>query len=128
MNSFRCRAHFFKFCGLSCCLLFWISCLTLSICGCGTSSASSAEIITQHQVDLRWDAPSSSPVQIVGYHVYRSTGIGSSYQLLSSSIETETVYLDTTVQSGSSYNYFVTSVDASGFESGSSNTVSVTIQ
>jgi len=129
MDSFNYRARFFNFFGL-CCLLFFASCLTFTISSCGTSpsSASSQQNIGPHQVDLSWDAPTSSPVQVIGYHVYRSTGSSSSYQLLSSSIETEAVYLDTTVQSGSSYNYYVTSVDASGVESGPSNTVSVTIQ
>ena len=35
--------------------------------------------------DLSWDAPSSSADPVAGYHVYRSTGGSSAYQLLNSS-------------------------------------------
>lgn len=105
-----------------CCFIFLIS-------GCGVSppAAQAPSDAVHHQVDLSWDAPESSPVQVVGYHVYRAPGGSSSYQLLNSSLAVETVYLDTTIQSGLSYNYFVTSIDGSGVESGPSNTVSVTI-
>jgi hypothetical protein len=72
---------------------------------------------------------------VLGCLIFLTSGCGvsppapgsSTYQLQNSSVATETVYLDTTVQSGLSYNYFVTSVDGSGVESGPSNTVSVTI-
>lgn len=115
----------------------WNTSVTLSICclivvlsGCGATqpnTVSSQKVAVQHQVDLSWDAPSSSPVEIVGYNVYRSPQSSSSYQRLNSSVDTETVYLDTLVQSGTSYNYFVTSVDGSGIESAPSDTVAVTI-
>ena len=96
-------------------------------CGVSTPAAQAPSDTGHHQVDLSWDAPESSPVQVVGYHVYRAPAGSSAYQLLNTSLAVETVYLDTTVQSGLSYNYFVTSVDGSGVESGPSNTVSVTI-
>ncbi len=105
-----------------CCFIFLIS-----GCGVSTPAAQAPGDTVHHQVDLTWDAPESSPVQFVGYHVYRAPASSSAYQLLNTSLAAETVYLDTTVQSGLSYNYFVTSVDGSGVESGASNTVSVTI-
>jgi fibronectin type 3 domain-containing protein len=80
-----------------------------------------------HQVDLSWSAPDSSPVEIVGYNIYRSAPDNSLVQLLNSSVETRTIYVDNTVQSGLSYEYFVQSVSASGVESAPSNTVVVTI-
>jgi hypothetical protein len=43
-----------------------------------------------HEVDLSWQAPSSSPVPIVGYNIYRLTGGSSTYQLLNSSVDTQT--------------------------------------
>jgi Abnormal spindle-like microcephaly-assoc'd, ASPM-SPD-2-Hydin len=75
----------------------------------------------QHQVSLSWSAPSSSVVPIVGYNIYRSTGSSAAYQLLNSSIDAQTAYVDTTVQAGSTYNYTVESVDSSGTTSIPSN-------
>ncbi|MGB8538506.1 MAG: choice-of-anchor D domain-containing protein [Acidobacteriaceae bacterium] len=86
----------------------------------GTGSAS-------HQVTLTWDAPSSSTDPVAGYHVYRSTGGSSAYQLLNSSADTQTTYVDTNVQSGTTYDYIVKSVDASGVESTASNEATATI-
>ena len=80
-----------------------------------------------HQVDLSWNAPSSSTVPIVGYNIYRSTGSSSTYQLLNSSVDAQTTYVDSTVQSGTTYVYIVKSVDSSGRQSAPSNKVSVTI-
>ena len=82
---------------------------------------------TPPEVALSWDAPSSSPVPIEGYKIYRSTGSSSTYQPLNSSIDTETTYVDSTVQSGTAYIYYVESVDSSGRQSAPSNKVSVTI-
>jgi fibronectin type 3 domain-containing protein len=81
---------------------------------------------TAPQVELSWNAPSSSTDPVAGYNVYRSTGGSSSYQLLNSSVNTQTAYVDTTVQNGLVYDYIVESVDASGVVSVPSNTVSVT--
>ncbi|MGC1871379.1 MAG: choice-of-anchor D domain-containing protein [Acidobacteriaceae bacterium] len=80
-----------------------------------------------HEVDLSWDAPSSSPDPVAGYEVYRSPSGSSAYQLINSSPDTQTTYVDTTVQSGLSYDYIVKSVDASGNESIASNMAAVTI-
>jgi hypothetical protein len=79
-----------------------------------------------YKVELSWDAPSGSAVPVVGYNTYRSHS-GSTYQQLNTSIDTQTTYVDNTVQSGLSYNYIVESVDASGAESVPSNVFSVTI-
>lgn len=108
--------------------MFCICSLVVIISGCGTSSnGNTSQNSPQHQVDLSWNSPSSSPVEIVGYNVYRSPKNSSSYQRINSSTATETVYADTMVQSGASYNYFVTSVDGAGVESAPSNTVAVTV-
>lgn len=81
-----------------------------------------------HEVELRWNAPTDSTRPISGYRVYRATAGSSSYQLLNWTVVTQTKFVDLTVQSGRSYDYFVKSVDAStGVESGPSNTVRVTI-
>jgi len=81
----------------------------------------------QHEVDLTWDAPSSSSDPIEGYNVYRSPSGTSQFQLINSSIDVQTIYVDSTVQSGLTYDYIVKSVDYSGVESVPSNQVTVTI-
>lgn len=83
--------------------------------------------VQQYAVSLTWAAPSTSSDPVIGYHVYRSTGGTSTYQLLNSSVETSTTYTDSTVQSGTTYNYEVKSVDADGVESIPSNVISETI-
>jgi len=84
-------------------------------------------VAVSHQVDLSWNAPTSSPDPVAGYNVYRAPAGTSSYQLLNSSADTITTYLDTTVQSGLGYDYVVKSVDASGVESPPSNAITVNI-
>jgi len=79
-----------------------------------------------HEVDLSWQAPASSPVPVAGYNVYRASSGSSAYQLLNS-VDTQTTYVDSTPQSGLSYDYVVKSADASGAESAPSNVTSVTI-
>jgi hypothetical protein len=81
---------------------------------------------TPSQVQLSWDAPPATSDPIAGYHVYRSTGGGSNYTQLSS-LDTSTTYTDSTVQSGTTYDYVVKSVDTKGMESAPSNPISVTI-
>jgi fibronectin type 3 domain-containing protein len=91
----------------------------ISLSGTGTTTA--------HSVDLSWNAPVSSTDPVAGYHVYRSPGGSASYQLMNSTIDTQTAYVDSTVQSGQAYDYIVKSVDAAGVESAPSNVTSVTI-
>jgi hypothetical protein len=92
-----------------------------------TKSASASVSLSPHKVDLSWNAPSSSADPVAGYNVYRSSDDGSTYQLLNSSVDTATTYADATVLAGQTYDYIVESVDASGFTSVPSNTISVTI-
>ena len=92
-----------------------------------TASLSGTGAAEQHQVDLNWAEPNNSPVPIAGYNIYRAVGGGSAYQLLNSSVNTQTTYVDSTVQSGMTYSYEVKSVDSSGVESSPSNVISVTI-
>ncbi len=79
-----------------------------------------------HEVDLTWDAPTSSADPVAGYHIYRSSG-SSGYQLLNSSLDTQTTYVDSNVQSGVTYDYVVKSVDSSGVESTASNEATATV-
>jgi hypothetical protein len=92
---------------------------TIGLSGTGESAS--------HRVTLTWAAPSNSSDPVVGYNVYRSTGVSSAYTLLNSSIDSQTSYVDTNVQSGLTYDYVVKSVDASGVESTGSNGATATI-
>jgi hypothetical protein len=74
----------------------------------------------QHSIALTWGASTST---IAGYNVYRSTVGGSSYSRLNSTLVGGVSFSDTSVQSGQTYYYVATSVDASGNESAYSNEV-----
>jgi hypothetical protein len=78
----------------------------------------------QHSATLSWNA---SPSTVVGYHAYRGTVSGGPYTKLTSSANPSTSFTDSTVQSGQTYYYVVTSVDSSGVESVSSNQAQATI-
>jgi hypothetical protein len=79
-----------------------------------------------HEVDLSWNAPTSSPNPVAGYNIYRMTAVGAA-QLINSSIETQTAYVDSAVVSGTTYSYIVKSVGKDGVESVASNQITVTI-
>ena len=78
---------------------------------------------TGHRVELSWDPPASS-APVSSYKVYRATG-GASFVKLAATGQSN--YIDTSVQGGTSYKYYVTSVGSSGGESKPSNTFAVTI-
>jgi hypothetical protein len=92
---------------------------TIALTGTGTAAS--------YAVDLSWDAPVDSTDPVAGYNIYRSPVGSSTYQLLNSSVEALTAYVDSTVQAGSSYDYIVESVDASGVESVPTSPVALTI-
>jgi len=78
----------------------------------------------QHSATLSWVASTSA---VVGYHAYRGTISGGPYTKLTSSANASTSFTDSTVQSGQTYYYVVTSVDSSDVESVSSNQAQTTI-
>lgn len=79
------------------------------------------------EVNLTWDAPTSSPDPVAGYNVYRALSGSYSYQQINPSIVTQTSYVDLTVGAGQTYDYIVESVDASGVTSAPSNMASATL-
>jgi hypothetical protein len=78
-----------------------------------------------HSVQLNWSAASSSAV--AGYNVYRAASGGTGYQRVNSAAISSTTYSDGNVQCGTSYVYYVKSVDGSGVESVPSNTTAAAI-
>ena len=81
---------------------------------------------TPEEVNLTWTAPANSVDPVAGYNVYRALGSGA-FQLVNSSIDTSTTYIDTSVVDGNTYNYLVKSVDQSGVESTASNQITVVV-
>lgn len=78
-------------------------------------------------VALTWDAPSSSDDPVANYHIYRAVNGSAAYALLSSTAESLTDYTDASAQSGTTYEYYVTSVDGAGDESVPSNVATVAV-
>ncbi len=90
---------------------------TEKLSGTGSQTGSQTPAV-QHTVDLAW-APSSSSV--TGYFTYRGSQSGGPYSKLNSSPSTDTSYSDSTVQSGQTYYYVVTSLGTDSVESAFSN-------
>jgi len=93
---------------------------SVALSGSGIAASSST-----HSVSLSWIASTSSGM--AGYYVERGTVSGGPYQILNSSPETGTSYVDSTVQDGKEYFYVVVSVSTGGQESQPSGQVSATI-
>jgi hypothetical protein len=92
-----------------------------------TIALSGTGVAGSYQVNLTWNAPTGSTDPVAGYNIYRATGASSTYQLLNATADTSTTYTDSTVQTATSYTYYVESVDAEGNQSGPSNTYSANI-
>ena len=70
----------------------------------------------KHSVTLKWDAPvTRAGGKIVGYNVYRSGEENGHYELIAEKVSALT-YIDGAVQSGHTYYYRVTSLNAKGRE------------
>ena len=78
----------------------------------------------QHSVDLSWNASTS---QVSGYNIYRGSQSGGPYTKLNSTLISALTFTDTTVQSGTTYFYVSTAVDANSVESAYSNEATAVI-
>lgn len=77
-----------------------------------------------HSVSLSWQPGDHNAV---GFNLYRATTNGGPYTRLNSSLDPAPSYVDSTVQSGMTYYYAATEVDAQGQESSYSNIAEATI-
>lgn len=91
--------------------------ITISIIGTGVQPSS-------YWVALNWTASTSV---VVGYNVYRQTGTSGTYAKLTVAPIALTQFQDNGIQSGQTYTYVVTSVDADANESDYSNAAAVTV-
>ena len=99
----------------------------MALTGDGVSATGSAPPPpppASHTVQLSWNA---SPSAVVGYRVYRSEVSGGSFAALNGTAINALTFDDTSVSSGTTYYYVVTSVDASGKESVHSNQATAVI-
>jgi hypothetical protein len=79
----------------------------------------------QHSVSLNWQA---DPSGVSGYNVYKKgPGNSGKYNRVNSSLDINTDYIDSNVQGGNSYSYYVTAVNGQGVESSPSTTVNVAV-
>jgi len=81
------------------------------------SASASISVLPPHAVTLNWSASAST---VAFYKVYRGSVSGGPYSLLSTNVKT-TTYTDSTVQSGTTYYYVTSAVNAAGTESIFSN-------
>ena len=80
-----------------------------------------------HNVALTWNAPASNTDPVVGFNVYRMAAGTASYAKINSSLLAATTYTDKNVSAGTTYDYYVTSVDGSGNESVPSTTTQASV-
>ena len=103
----------------------------LSVLGLGLAAplAVCQAKVTTCDVNLAWDAPTSSPDPVAGYNAYRMQSGSTNYTLLNSTplALTPTAYTDLGSGCGVTQNYIVESVDAAGMTSEPSNVASATL-
>jgi fibronectin type 3 domain-containing protein len=91
-------------------------------------SALQAEPVSANEIDLGWTGSTDTGSGVSGYKVYRKAPGESTFALLATQAGTgpgSTSHVDTTVQPGTAYQYFVTAYDGANLESTPSSTVSV---
>jgi Abnormal spindle-like microcephaly-assoc'd, ASPM-SPD-2-Hydin len=98
----------------------------VTLAGTGKASSGSGSGSGSYQVNMSWDAPGGS-LTISGYRIYRAISGSSSYSLLNSSLDAETSYSDATPSAGTTYDYYVESVDSAGVSSAPSTVLSIAV-
>ncbi len=99
--------------------------ITVTGSGGGIMRTVTVSLTVTAQVALSWTASTSQGV--VGYNAYRSLTSGGPYTKVNSSLIAATSYTDQTVQSGLTYYYVATAVNAQQVESSYSNQAVATV-
>jgi hypothetical protein len=92
-----------------------------------TINLSGTGIAASYEVSLAWDEPTDSDDPVAGYNIYRAVSGSNSYQLINASIDSTTAYVDAAVDCGTSYTYYVESVDSEGNQSAPSGAFNVSV-
>lgn len=74
---------------------------------------------SSHTVSLSWTA--STSLDVTGYNIYRGQASGGPYSKINSTLDSSTLYTDSSVASGQTYYYVTTAMNSSDQESGYSN-------
>jgi fibronectin type 3 domain-containing protein len=81
------------------------------------ASTADARQKKKHAITLKWEAPVGQVgASVIGYSIYRGDKENGDYKVIAKNVRSLT-YRDAAVQSGHTYYYKVTSVDANGRES-----------
>jgi len=91
--------------------------ITIALSGTGVASSA-------HSVALSWNSSSSA---VAGYNVYVSSSSRGPFSLLNTSPVSNTEYVDTNVEAGSTYYFYITSVGSYDQESAPSASVQATV-
>jgi len=93
--------------------------LAIALVAYGGAGAQGVPTGTAHSVTLAWQAPSPAGGSgtISGYNVYRSPSNAANYAKVNTAVNAALTFADSSVSSGASYNYCVTTVDSLGEES-----------
>jgi hypothetical protein len=86
---------------------------TIGLTGTGAAAA--------YSVKLSWEAPTNSSVPVASYEVFRAVS-GATYSMIGTTSSGTTQYTDSSVADGTTYLYYVVSVDTSNNVSTPSNT------
>jgi fibronectin type 3 domain-containing protein len=83
-----------------------------------------AQIGTQAEINLAWDS-NVTDADLAGYVLYRSLSENSGYRSVSDDLVNSNSFTDENIEPGNVYYYRVAARDASGNESGLSQTISI---
>jgi len=81
-------------------------------------------IINNSPMTLRWAAKP----EFIGYHIYRKDDKQQTYAKIIEIPIVDSTFIDPTIKPGIQYFYYVTGIDSSGWESSSSNVVSIKLR
>ena len=91
------------------------------------SETATAQTPTSYQVNLSWKAPASSSDPVDSYQVNRAVAGSTAYSTVGTTTAGSTTFADTSVKTGTTYQYEVRSVDDKGDTSAPTNPLTLAI-